>query len=171
MRITRRGILAFPLAFMAVIAVADPASGQEKKAAKKKTDYKMIICDDEFLKGKNVAIRQTVPNMAELKFNDKSESLQWHLPPNRVAILFDETEFARPVLILVGKGEVNDLGKEHPNALHCISSIAAATAFARPVSVWMTTSSSPVSADSTYSVVACCRRRKTSTGDGFSGAT
>jgi len=107
-----------------VASAAQVAPGDEKKTEKKgKPDYKITIFDDEHLKGKSFVVRQTVANLNDLKFNDKSESISWSVAPGKAAILCDEKNFQRPVLMLVGEGAVEDLGKEQRNALHSISSI------------------------------------------------
>jgi len=107
-----------------VASAAQAAPGDEKKTEKKgKPDYKITIFDDEHLKGKSLVVRQTVANLNDLKFNDKSESISWSVAPGKAAILCDEKNFQRPVLMLVGDGAVEDLGKEQRNALHSISSI------------------------------------------------
>jgi hypothetical protein len=97
--------------------------GDAAQQKKSKVDYKVTIYDDEELRGKNVIVRQSTPDMEQLKFNDRSESLAWHIAPGRAAVLCDDKNFNRPVLVLVGEGEVRDLGKQQPNALHSISSI------------------------------------------------
>ena len=49
------------------------APAAEPKVEKKgKPDYKITIFDDEHLKGKNLIVRQSVPNLSELKFIDSS---------------------------------------------------------------------------------------------------
>ena len=107
-----------------IASAAQAAPGDEKKTEKKgKPDYKITIFDDEHLKGKSLVVRQTVANLNDLKFNDKSESISWSVAPGKAAILCDEKNFQRPVLMLVGDGAVEDLGKEQRNALHSISSI------------------------------------------------
>lgn len=107
-----------------VASAVQAAPGDEKKTEKKgKPDYKITIFDDEHLKGKSVIVRQTMANLNDLKFNDKSESISWSVAPGKAAILYDEKNFQRPVLMLVGEGAVEDLGKEQRNALHSITSI------------------------------------------------
>jgi len=106
-------------------AAIQAAPGDEKKSEKKgKPDYKVTIFDDEHLKGKNLVVRQSVANLGDLKFNDKSESISWSVAPGKAAVLCDDKNFQRPVLMLVGEGAVEDLGKEQRNALHSVTSIA-----------------------------------------------
>src|SRR4051812_34150597 len=115
------------LCFVAGLALAISPSvyGVDSKEPKKgKPDYKVTVFDDEHLKGRSVIIRQSTANLNDLKFNDKSESISWSIAPGKAAVVCDEKDFQRPVLLLVGEGSVEDLGKEQRNALHRISSIA-----------------------------------------------
>jgi hypothetical protein len=108
------------------VTLADASvSAQDKKGSK--ADYKLTIFDDEQLKGRSVIIRQALPDLAPLKFNDKSESIEWHAPPGKALVVCAEKNFERPVLVLVGQGDVKDLGKEQRNALHSIRSVALLT--------------------------------------------
>src|SRR6185436_20167111 len=101
-------------------AAPDAAKKTDKAEKKGKPDYKVTIFDDEHLKGKSVIVRQSVPNLGDLKFNDKSESISWSVAPGKAAVLCDDKNFERPVLLLVGEGSVEDLGKEQRNALHIV---------------------------------------------------
>jgi hypothetical protein len=113
------------LAACIALSLTGPWLRGEQEKKRSKPDYKVTIYDDEFLRGKNFVVRQDVADLDDprFRFNDKSESLSWHLAPGRAAVLFDDKGFVRPVLILVGEGTVNDLGKQQPNALHSISSV------------------------------------------------
>lgn len=97
------------------------AWGQEKKP---KEEAKLTIYDDENLQGKNVVIHKNSPDLHEVKFSDKSESIEWQLPAGKAFVVFDDKNFKLPLLVLVGKGQVKDLGKEQRNALHSITSVA-----------------------------------------------
>jgi hypothetical protein len=120
-----RHFLGFLFLAGSALAPLHAAPAADQKGEKKgKPDYKVTIFDDEHLKGKSVVIRQSVPNLSELKFSDKSESISWSLAPGKAAVVCDDKEFQRPVLLLVGEGSVEDLGKEQRNALHSISSVA-----------------------------------------------
>ena len=121
--ISRRGGLVLMAGLLSLLACVPASFGQAKKKGKPKVDYKVTIFDDEHFRGKNVIIRQSTPNLDAVKFSDHSESLKWTLPPGRAAILCDDKEFVRPVLVLVGQGEVEDLGKEQPNAVHSVTSV------------------------------------------------
>lgn len=97
------------------------AEDTSKKSAP--VEPKLVIYDDEHLKGKNVIVRKHVQDMKMLNFDNKSESMEWELPPNKAWVVFDEKNYRLPILVLVGKGAINDIGKEKRNALHSISSI------------------------------------------------
>ena len=117
----------FAVAAAAILLAGRAASSQEKKSGKEKPDYKLTIYDDEQLKGRNVIVRQATADLGSLKFSDKSESIEWNVPPGKALVVCAEKNFQRPVLLLVGKGEVKDLGKEQRNALHSIRSVAMVT--------------------------------------------
>ena len=123
-RILMMGIFYLLAGFAAVVTQGADSPDAKKPDKKGKPDYKVTIFDDEHLKGKSVVVRQSVPNLGDLKFNDKSESISWSVPPGKAAVLCDDKNFERPVLLLVGEGSVEDLGKEQRNALHSITSIA-----------------------------------------------
>jgi hypothetical protein len=102
------------------------SAGAASQAQDKKSEQKVVIYDDENFRGKNVTIHSnaTDMNVASVKFAGRSESLKWELPKGKAAVLYDQKDYKKPVLILVGKGEIKDLGKEQPNALHSIRSLA-----------------------------------------------
>src|SRR5262245_46779577 len=111
------------LIVLAILAVIGWGRGFSL-AADPKADYKLTIYDDEHLKGRNLIVRQAVADLKTLKFDNKSESIEWHAPRGKAFVVFSEKKFEKPVLVLVGKGDVQDLGKEQRNALHSISSVS-----------------------------------------------
>lgn len=51
-------------------------------------------------------------------------SVEWQVPTGKAFVVYDDKNFKLPLLVLIGKGEVKDLGKEQRNALHSITSVA-----------------------------------------------
>jgi hypothetical protein len=103
--------------FASLLVVVGPAASQEK------ADYKVVLYDHKDFKGKSHVIRKGTPNLTADKFNDITSSLKWNIAPGKAAVLCDEKDYKRPVLILVGTGELADVKKDHPNAHGVISSI------------------------------------------------
>lgn len=121
----QRTALAITASLAMVVLFPPTAQAQSKKKKGEQADYKVVIYDDENFRGRNVVVRKDVANLdTTAKFSDHSESLQWKLAPGRAAVLFDDKDFDRPVLVLVGQGELEDLGKQQPNALHRVTSVA-----------------------------------------------
>jgi hypothetical protein len=106
------------IAFAAILVMAGPAASQEKE------DYKVVLYEHRDFKGKSHVVRKGTANLSADKFNDMTSSLKWNIAPGKAAVLCDEKDYKRPVLVLVGSGELKDVAKEQPNAHDCISSIA-----------------------------------------------
>lgn len=116
---TKGGMILAAMIGLACVATV----GVRIAPAQPKSDYKLIIYDDEHLKGRSVVIREQVPDLKAQKFDNKSESLEWHATPGRSFVCFNDKNYEKPLLVLVGKGEVQDLGKQQRNALHSITSV------------------------------------------------
>lgn len=104
-----------------------PTRGQAKAGKAKEKDlgdYKITLYEHDDYKGRSLIVRTGVLDLRAGEFDNRTTSLRWNLPAGRAAVLCADKNFQRPVLVIVGKGELPDLSKSHPNAQDSITSIA-----------------------------------------------
>jgi len=57
----------------------------------------------------SVQFQKDVQNLKDLRFENDADSVRWQIPDQWSVIFFDDVKFRKPLLILEGKGVINDL--------------------------------------------------------------
>ena len=98
------GLLALALAMLPV------ALGDGSAVLGDEEGHHVTLYEDIDFGGQTKVLRKDAPNLGEENFNDLATSLKWDLPKNKAVVLYIDADYKIPLLVLVGKGHLADLG-------------------------------------------------------------
>jgi hypothetical protein len=101
----RGGLAACALAMLAfTFAVGSTVGGQNEGPT-------VTLYEDIDYGGKSLTLHKDLDNLDRRNFNDLASSLKWRLPRDTAAVLYIDADYQKPLLVLVSKGHLAELGK------------------------------------------------------------
>jgi hypothetical protein len=93
------------------LAMVSVALGAGSAAWGHQEMHHVTLFEDIDFGGETKVLHKDAPNLVEDSFNDLASSLKWDLPKDRAVVLYIDADYKNPLLVLVGKGHLADLGK------------------------------------------------------------